>query len=65
MGVVKEIYVRRVLQTANEFETKLLVVVPACVARVGVESYYGSLWRTSGTQWEGERFVLICVHENT
>jgi len=35
VGVVKEIYVRRLLQTENEFETKLLVVVTAYVARVG------------------------------
>ena len=35
MGVVKEIYVQRLLQTENEFETKLLVVVTAYVATVG------------------------------
>lgn len=63
MGVVKEIYVRRVLQTENEFETKVLVVVTACVVRVGWWSLTmvvcGELLGRSG-----EGFVLICVHGN-
>jgi hypothetical protein len=36
VGVVKEIYIRRLLQTENEFETKLLAVVTAYVAGVGL-----------------------------
>ena len=33
--IVKEIYVPKLLQTENEFETKLLVFVTAYVAGVG------------------------------
>jgi hypothetical protein len=66
MGVVKEIYVRRLLQTESEFETKLLAVVTAYVARVGwrlTVVVCGKLWGCSGKEKGLFLYVYTGIHK--
>ena len=66
MGVVKESYVRRVQETENEFETKLLVVVTAYVARVGwslTMVVCGELLGRSGKEKGLFLYVYMGIHK--
>jgi len=66
VGVVKESYVRRVQETENEFETKLLVVVTAYVARVGwslTMVVCGELLGRSGKEKGLFLYVYMGIHK--
>jgi hypothetical protein len=66
VGVVKEIYVPKLLQTQNEFETKLLVVVTAYVAGVGwslTMVVCGELRGCSGEEKRLFLYVYIGIHK--